>query len=69
MFHERGEGFLADVMFPLMHFTSSRKRIRQWRNGWFLLITGWGTVLLITAMEIYSLPDALKHAWAVIVGH
>jgi manganese transport protein len=57
------------AMFPLLHFTSSRKRMGKWRNGWFLLITGWGTAILITAMDIYSLPDALKDAWAVIVGH
>ncbi len=57
------------AMFPLLHFTSSKKRMGKWRNGWFLLITGWGTAILITAMDIYSLPDALKDAWAVIVGH
>jgi manganese transport protein len=57
------------AMFPLLHFTSSRRRMGKWRNGWFLLITGWGTAILITAMDIYSLPDALKDAWAVIVGH
>jgi manganese transport protein len=60
---------LPFAMFPLLHFTSSRKRMGKWRNGWFLLITGWGSALLITAMDIYSLPDALKQAWAVIVGH
>jgi manganese transport protein len=60
---------LPFAMFPLLQFTSSRKRMGQWRNGWFLLITGWGTAILITAMDIYSLPDALKQAWAVIVGH
>ncbi len=57
------------AMFPLLHFTSSRKRMGQWRNGWFLMITGWGSAILITAMDIYSLPDALKQAWAVIIGH
>jgi manganese transport protein len=60
---------LPFAMFPLLHFTSSRKRMGKWRNGWFLLITGWGSALLITAMDIYSLPDALKQAWAVIIGH
>jgi manganese transport protein len=60
---------LPFAMFPLLQFTSSRKRMGQWRNGWFLLITGWGSAILITAMDIYSLPDALKQAWAVIVGH
>jgi len=60
---------LPFAMFPLLHFTSSRKRMGKWRNGWFLLITGWGTALFITAMDLYSLPDALRQAWAVIVGH
>jgi manganese transport protein len=57
------------AMFPLLHFTSSRKRMGEWRNGWFLMLTGWGTAILITAMDIYSLPDALKQAWAVVAGH
>ena len=57
------------AMFPLLQFTSSRKRMGRWRNGWFLLITGWGSALLIAAMDLYSLPDALREAWAVIVGH
>jgi len=56
------------AMFPLLHFTSSRQRMGKWRNGWFLLLAGWGSALLITAMDLYSLPDALKQAWAVIVG-
>jgi manganese transport protein len=60
---------LPFAMFPLLQFTSSRKRMGKWRNGWFLLITGWGSAILITAMDIYSLPEALKEAWAVIVGH
>ncbi|HVM60370.1 MAG TPA: Nramp family divalent metal transporter [Verrucomicrobiae bacterium] len=60
---------LPFAMFPLLQFTSSRKRMGRWRNGWFLLITGWGSAILITAMDIYSLPDALKQVWAVIVGH
>jgi manganese transport protein len=59
---------LPFAMLPLLQFTSSRKRMGRWRNGWFLLITGWGSAILITAMDIYSLPDALKEAWAVIVG-
>ena len=60
---------LPFAMFPLLQFTSSRKRMGKWRNGWFLLVTGWGSAILITAMDIYSLPDALKQAWAVIAGH
>ncbi len=60
---------LPFAMFPLLHFTSSRKRMGKWRNGWFLLIAGWGSAILITAMDIYGLPDSLKQAWTVIVGH
>jgi len=60
---------LPFAMFPLLHFTSSRKRMGKWRNGWFLMITGWGSALLITAMDVYGLPDAIKSAWVVMVGH
>ena len=56
------------AMFPLLHFTSSRRRMGRWVNGWFLLILGWGSVLLITAMDLYSLPESLKEAWRIITG-
>jgi len=56
------------AMFPLLHFTSSRRRMGRWRNGWFLLIAGWGSAALITALDIYGLPDSLKTAWQVIVA-
>jgi manganese transport protein len=59
---------LPFAMFPLLQFTSSRKRMGNWRNGWFLLLTGWGSAILITAMDVYSLPESLKAAWQVIVG-
>jgi len=59
---------LPFAMFPLLHFTSSRKRMGTWKNGWFLLIAGWGSAILITAMDIYGLPDSLKAAWQVIIG-
>ncbi|MCL5670289.1 MAG: Nramp family divalent metal transporter [Acidobacteria bacterium] len=60
---------LPFAMFPLLHFTSSRKRMGKWRNGWFLMIAGWSSALLITAMDVYGLPDAIKSAWVVLVGH
>jgi manganese transport protein len=56
------------AMFPLMHFASSRQRMGTWRLGWFLLITGWGSAILITAMDIWGLPDALHDAWQVVTG-
>jgi len=59
---------LPFAMFPLLQFTSSRRLMGRWRNGWFLTVAGWGSAMLITAMDLYSLPDALKVAWAVIVG-
>ena len=79
----RGEGSVTDLltlsqvvlalqlpfaMLPLLHFTSSRKRMGAWKNGWFLLIGGWASAMLITAMDIYGLPASLKAAWHVIAG-
>jgi manganese transport protein len=57
------------AMAPLLHFTSSRRRMGKWRNGWFLLAAGWGSAILITALDIYGLPDSLKTAWHVIIGN
>ena len=37
---------LPFAMFPLLLFTSSRKRMGKWKLGWFLLIAGWGSALL-----------------------
>jgi len=56
------------AMFPLLHFTSSQKRMGPWKNGWFLLAAGWVSAVLITALDIYGLPDSLKAAWQVILG-
>jgi manganese transport protein len=57
------------AMLPLLHFTSSKKRMGQWKNGSFLLIAGWGSAILITVMDVYGLPEGVKQAWALIVGH
>ncbi len=56
------------AMFPLLHFTSSRKRMGKWKSGWFLLIAGWTSAVLITGMDIYGLPKVLKQAWRIITG-
>ncbi len=79
----RGEGSVTDLinlsqvilalqlpfaMFPLLHFTSSRARMGKWANGWLLLGAGWTSGLVITAMDLYGLPEALKQAWRVITG-
>jgi len=59
---------LPFAMFPLLHFTTSRKRMGAWKNGWFLLVAGWASAILITAMDIFGLPDSFKAAWQVIAG-
>ena len=59
---------LPFAMFPLLQFTSSGKRMGAWNNGWFLMIAGWASAILITAMDLYGLPDSLKAAWQVIAG-
>ena len=59
---------LPFAMFPLLHFTSSHKRMGKWKNGWFLLAAGWSSAILITAMDIWGLPDSLSQAWKVITG-
>ena len=56
------------ALFPLLYFTSSKKRMGQFRNGWFLLTVGWTSCLLITALDFYGLPDTMQKAWVVIVG-
>src|SRR3989442_15305900 len=51
---------LPFAMLPLLHFTSSRRRMGRWKNDWFLLVAGWSSALLITAMDVYGLPESLK---------
>ncbi|MGH9477300.1 MAG: Nramp family divalent metal transporter [Terriglobales bacterium] len=60
---------LPFAMFPLLHFTSFRRRMGEWRSGAFLQIAGWGSALFITAADIYALPSSLGIAWHVIIGH
>jgi len=60
---------LPFAMFPLLHLTSSRRIMGSWANGWVLRILGWGSVGLITAMDLYSLPASLREAWRIIAGH
>jgi manganese transport protein len=59
---------LPFAMFPLLHFTSSRKRMGKFTLGWFLLAAGWASAILITALIVYSLPQMLDDAWDVMVG-
>src|SRR2546426_9545721 len=59
---------LPFAMFPLLHFTSSREKMGIWKNGWFLMTTGWGSAALIAALDIWGLPDSVRSAWHVIMG-
>ncbi|HKI69290.1 MAG TPA: divalent metal cation transporter, partial [Verrucomicrobiae bacterium] len=59
---------LPFAMFPLLHFTSSRKKMGAWKLGWFLLLAGWGSAILITVMDVCGLPDSISSAWHVIMG-
>jgi len=59
---------LPFALFPLLHLTSARKLMGRWTNGWFLLGLGGASVLLITALDLYSLPESLRTLWRIIVG-
>jgi manganese transport protein len=59
---------LPFAMFPLLQFTSSRRRMGKWRVGWFLLMAGWGSAILICAIDIYGLPESIRAAWQVVTG-
>jgi manganese transport protein len=59
---------LPFAMFPLLHFTSSKRRMGAWKNGWFLLAAGWASAVLITAMDLWGLPESLGAAWHVVTG-
>jgi len=59
---------LPFAMFPLLQFTSSRRHMGKWRNGRFLLIAGWASAILISAIDIYGLPESARTAWQIIAG-
>jgi len=47
-------------------FTSSKRIMGPWRNGPLLLIAGWASALLITCLDLYSLPESLRTAWRIL---
>lgn len=59
---------LPFAMFPLLHFASSRSKMGQWRLGWFLSIAGWTSAVLITAFDLWMLPDTFHQAWRTFFG-
>ena len=60
---------LPFAMFPLLQFASSRKRMGKWQLGIFLMIAGWSSALLITAMDLWGLPQSIAGAWHVLTGN
>jgi len=50
------------AMFPLLQFTSSKVRMGNYRNGKFLLVAGWTSCILITALDVYGLGGMLIDA-------
>ncbi len=56
------------AIFPLLLFTSSKRRMGKWANGWFLLVVGWGSAIIITWLDVMALPDSLQSAWDIITG-
>ncbi len=56
------------AMFPLMYFASTRRRMGRLRIGWLLLAAGWTSCVLITVLDVYELPEAMREAWAVFGG-
>ncbi len=80
----RGDGGITDLlnlsqvvlaiqlplaMVPLLWFTCSKKFMGSYRNGLFLMLTGWASCILITALDIYGLPGAIHDAAAVFTRH
>jgi manganese transport protein len=59
---------LPFAMFPLLHFTGSDARMGVWKNGTLLMIAGWGSAVVITALDLWGLPDSARSAWHVITG-
>jgi manganese transport protein len=56
------------AMFPLLYLTSSRRRMGKWKVGGFLLIAAWASAMLITAMDLWGLPELMQEAWKIIKG-
>jgi manganese transport protein len=56
------------AMIPLLHLTSVARVMGRWKNGWLLGWLGWGSVVLITVLDLYSLPESIETAWHVILG-
>ncbi len=56
------------AMFPLLIFAGSRKRMGDGKIGPFLLTAGWTSCIVITALDIFGLPEAFRSAIAVFTS-
>jgi manganese transport protein len=56
------------AMLPLMCFACSKQKMGVQQIGRILAIGGWATCILITALDLYGLPGALRSAWAVLAA-
>jgi manganese transport protein len=56
------------AMLALLYVTSARRWMGEFRSGWFLLIAGWGSFAVITALDLYGLPDAIEEALEIVLG-
>jgi manganese transport protein len=57
------------AMFPLLVFAGSKRRMGEFRIGAVLLTCGWASCILITALDLYGLPDAMHDAVRVFSGN
>ena len=46
------------AMLPLLHFTSSRRHMGSFANGWILNLLGWTTCALILALIVWGAPES-----------
>ena len=53
------------AMIPLLWFAGSKRLMGEGRIGGFLLTVGWASCILITALDLFGLPDAFHDAVAV----
>jgi manganese transport protein len=59
---------LPFAMIPMMHLACSRKVMGEWANGRLMAFLGWLCVALITALDLYSLPDSVRELWRIVSG-
>ena len=56
------------AMFPLLAFAGSRRRMGSYRIPGWLLVAGWSSCLLITALDVFGLPGALRDSIHILFG-